>query len=318
MGALRWISILVVIVAVLFGLRQYNRGCYCSEDVDLRGKVVVITGGHSGIGYETTRGLAKRGATVYIGCKDVNKAKDVVHNISVETKNENLHLIQLNLASFDSIREFAKEFIKQNQPIHILINNAGVWMDEAKEKTVDGFEMTFGVNHLGHFLLTKLLMDKIKEAGNSRVVTLSSALHKNGEVDFDNLDSQKNYTAFGAYCNSKLMNILFSNELARRYGEFGVKTYSLHPGVIATGLHRAVDNPLFVFFYASIWGFLGKDVEHGAQTTITAAISKSLEDQTGVYLSECAVAEPLETAKDVQLAKKLWEVSEDLVQNKLI
>lgn len=198
-------------------------------------------------------------------------------------------------------------------PLHVLINNAGVWMGDNITKTSDGFEMTFAVNHLGHFLLTNLLLDNLKESAPSRVVTLSSALHKFGTVDLNTLHSEKSYDPWKAYSNSKLMNVLFSNELGRRLTGTGVVTSSLHPGVIATGLHRSRENVVLQFLYENVWGFLGKDAEHGAQTTITAAISKQFTDKTSVYLGECKQEEPAQAAKNETLARELWELSEKLV-----
>jgi len=154
------------------GLRLYNRGCYCDEQVDLSGKIVLITGGHSGIGYETTRGLARRKATIFIGCKDPQKAQESIQKLISETQNTNIFLLPLDLSSFNSIRQFVSQFQAKKLPLHILINNAGVWMhDTTRNFSVDGFEMTFAVNHLGHFLLTQLLEEQIK-AGKGRIVTL--------------------------------------------------------------------------------------------------------------------------------------------------
>jgi len=310
------IGVVVVVIAIILGIRQYlTSGCYCNEDIDLTGKVVLITGGHSGLGLETTRGLARRKATIYIGCRDPEKAKPDIDKIKSENKNPNIFLLPLDLSSFDSIRQFVTQFQSKKLPVNILINNAGVWMNETREFSMEGFEVTFGLNHLGHFLLTKLLDEQIK-SGKGRIVTVSSGLHKYGTVDFDNLNLDHDYNAMQAYCNSKLMNILFSNELARRYAKYGVSSFSLHPGVIATGLHRHLTNPILASAYTIIMGNLGKTPEQGAQTTITAAISKSLEGKTGVFLSECAEADPLPMALDEQLAKKLWDISEKLIDGK--
>lgn len=265
-------------------------------------------------GYETTKGIAKRGATIYVGCKDTRKGQDAVNRIIEETRNPNIKVLKLDLGSFESVREFAENFKKENVPLNVLINNAGVWMGDEVVKSADGFENTFAVNHLGHFLLTNLLQEKLVRSAPSRVVTVSSLLHKRGVVDFDNLNSEKAYNARDAYSNSKLMNILFSNELGRRLAGTGVVTSSLHPGVISTGLHRSMTNPVFTFIYENVWGFLGKDPEHGAQTTITAAIAKEFENKTSVYMGECKEEEPAEAAKDEKLAQKLWALSEKLTK----
>jgi len=303
MGWMKLIGVVVVVIAIALGIRQFNTGCYCNEDIDLTGKVVLITGGHSGLGLETTRGLAMRKATIYIGCKDPKKAQLDINNVKSETQNPNIFLLQLDLSSLESVRRFVTQFQSEKLPVNILINNAGVWMNETREFSKDGFEITFGVNHLGHFLLTKLLDEQIK-AGKGRIITVSSGLYKYGKVDFDNLNLEHDYGPMQAYSNTKLMNILFSNELARRYAKYGVSSFSLHPGIIATGLHRSTTNPLFSIAYSIIVGNLGKNPVQGAQTTITAAISKSLEGKSGVFLSECAVVDPGPIASDEQLAKK--------------
>jgi len=281
----------------------------------LKDKVIVITGGHSGIGYETTKGLAKRGAKIIIACRDVDRGEEAAEKIKLETKNGRILVMFLDLSSLDSVRHFVSEFKQKRIPLHVLINNAGVWMGDERKTTQDGFEMSFGVNHLGHFLLTNLLLDEIR-AGKGRVVTVSSGMHLYGTIDFDDLQNEKNYGPRSAYANSKLANVLFANELARRLEGTGVISLSLHPGIIATGLHREQDKEhalLMFVFYHTILGQVGKTLEGGAQTTISAAISPKFEGKTGLYLAECDVAKTHPDALDKDIAKKLWEESEKLV-----
>jgi len=300
-----------VVAIALFGLKQYNNGCHCDENPDLSNKIVIITGGNSGIGYETSLALARRKAHVIIACRDLPQCQITSKQISQLTSNPKVESMALNLASFKSIRQFASDFQRRSLPIHILINNAGVWMAPGNRSfTEDGIEMTFGVNHLGHFLLTNLLLPQIKQ-GKARVVTVSSALHRNGVIDFENLQSEKSYGHMQTYSNSKLENVLFSNELNRLLDGTGAYATSLHPGVIRTQLHREMNDLMKMGYY--VIGLFLKDVEFGAQTTIAASISKKFENKGGVYLAECEVAEPNPIALDKGVAKKLWEVSNKMV-----
>jgi len=306
------LSIFVVVLAIsLFGLKKFNSGCKCDESPDLTNKVVVITGGNAGIGYETSLGLAKRNAHIIIACRDLTQGNQIAKKISQLTGNQKVEAMKLDLASLKSIHAFATEYQQKNLPIHILILNAGVWMSKNRTLTEDGFEMTFGVNHLGHFLLTNLLMPQIKQ-GKARVVVVSSNLHQNGVLEFDNLQSEKTYPGgFQAYSNSKLANVVFSNELNRQLEGTGATSVSLHPGVISTQLHRE-EGPIFVGLY-NVVGFFLKNQEDGAQTTLTASVSKKFEGKGGVYLRECDVAPPNPIAEDKEVMKKLWDVSKSLV-----
>jgi len=245
----------VVLSIALFGLRQWNAGCKCTEEPDLSNKVAIVTGGNSGIGYETSLGLAKRKAHVIIACRDLAQGTGVAKKISQLT-GAKVEAMQLDLASLKSVRTFASEYQKKSLPINILILNAGAWMGSTRTFTEDGFENTFGVNHLGHFLLTNLFLPQIKK-DKARVVTVSSGLHLQGVMNFSNLQSELSYTPFAAYCNSKLANVLFSNELNRELEGTGAIAISLHPGVIKTQLHRE-QIMLFDAVYSVIGMFLKK------------------------------------------------------------
>jgi len=310
---LKRISIVVLVIAILlYGLRVYNVGCRCNESPDLTNKVAIVTGGNAGIGYETSLGLAKRKAHVIIACRDLTSCSKTAQQISKESNNPKVEAMLLNLASLKSIRQFAENFQTRSLPIHILVLNAGVWMGDNKTFTDDGFEMTFGVNHLGHFYLTNLLLPQIK-SGKARVVTVSSGLNNQGVLDFGNLQSEKSYGAFAAYCNSKLANVLFANQLSKELEGTGATSTSLHPGVIVTQLHRELSNPIFKKVYEFL-GLFMKNSEEGAQTTLTAAVSKKFEGVSGVYLAECNIAKPNPIAEDKEAAKKLWEVSKVLLK----
>mmetsp|Transcript_11119 Transcript_11119/g.18835 ORF Transcript_11119/g.18835 Transcript_11119/m.18835 type:complete len:300 (-) Transcript_11119:170-1069(-) len=282
-----------------------------ADGIDLHGKVAIVTGCTSGIGKETVRVLAKQGATVVLACRDVKRADQVVTEIKAETKNENLQVIPLELASLASVRSFVEKFKATGLPLHLLINNAGI-MACPRSLTEDGFESQFGVNHLGHFLLTRLLEGSLKASAPSRVVELSSLLHK-GEIHFDDLMGEKNYDPWAAYNQSKLANILFMKEAARRSGsDSGVTYNAVHPGVIITELTRhfgVVKRALFKGFGR----FFTKSIPQGAATTVYVATSPALLTVTGKYFADCAEKTPSEQAQSEEMAKRLWEVSEKLV-----
>lgn len=197
-------------------------------------KIILITGGNSGIGKETAIDLASRGAKVYIACRNPAKCETAKVEISNATQSSNVQAIQLDLASFESIHNFSRNFHQLEKRLDVLINNAGT-VASKRTLTKEGFEMDFGVNHLGHFLLTNLLLDLIKVASPSRIVVVSSEMHFFADLKMDDLNFEnRSYSWMRAYSNSKLANLLFSNELARRLADDGVAVNSLHPGVVNT------------------------------------------------------------------------------------
>jgi len=204
---------------------------------DLSGKNVIVTGANTGLGKETTRVLAKANATVYMACRDKAKCEAALEEIKQVIGKDNLVATELDLASLDSIRKFAQDFNSKNIPLNILINNAAV-MATPKGQTKDGFDMQMGTNHFGHFLLTNLLLPSLRRGAPSRVVSVSSRSHMEGNLDFGDLNSEKSYQKWTAYGNSKLANILFAKEFNKRYAGEGITSYSLHPGVIPTELSR--------------------------------------------------------------------------------
>ncbi len=234
------VSLVGVVALHIFRL-FFVVGTACKSKEKMNGKTVIITGANTGIGRETALDLARRGARVIIACRDENKALDALNYIKSGSANENVVFKQLDLASLSSVRRFASEVLREEERIDVLINNAGV-MFTPHLLTEDGFEMQFGVNHLGHFLLTMLLLDRIKDTPNSRIVNVSSLAHMPGYLDFKDMMWEKNYSWMLAYCRSKLANIMFTNELARQLEGTGVTVYSLHPGSIRTELVRHVLN----------------------------------------------------------------------------
>ncbi|XP_033119985.1 retinol dehydrogenase 12-like [Anneissia japonica] len=295
-------------------LRRHFSGGRCYSTAKLNGKVVIVTGANTGIGKETARDLARRGAKVIIACRNMTKAQSAAEEIITDTGNRNVVIRQLDLASMESIRTFAKSIAENETRLDILINNAGVYKTERNE-TADGFEMNWGTNHLGPFLLTNLLLDLLKKSAPSRIVNVSSIGHSSPKVKirFDDPNLKNNYDVNYAYSQSKLANILFTNELARRLQGTGVTCYSLHPGVIMTEITRDLSSwKLTVIYMMSILFF--KTPKDGAQTTIHCAVEESLANETGYYYSDCKRKDAAPHAMDEETAKELWDMSAEMVK----
>ncbi|XP_015113507.1 retinol dehydrogenase 12 isoform X1 [Diachasma alloeum] len=277
----------------------------------LTDKVVIVTGANTGIGKEVTRAMAKRGAKVVMACRDLFKCESTRQEIVLETRNKYVYCRPCDLASQNSIREFVKIFKKEHDKLHILINNAGV-MRCPKSLTADGIEMQLGVNHIGHFLLTNLLLDTLKSSAPARVVNVSSVAHSRGKINVNDLNSNEDYDSAAAYAQSKLANVLFTKELAKRLKGTGVTVNAVHPGIVDTELmrHMSFTNS----FIASItikpffWLFL-KTPKQGASTVLYTALDPSLDDITGAYFSNCKQTEESENAKDEKMAAWLWQTS---------
>ena len=227
-----------VLLVLYYVLRVYKvNGVPCRSKQRLDGKTVIITGGNTGIGKEVALDLAKRGGRVIIACRDTTKGAAAQKEIVEVSGNENVVLKKLDLASMKSIREFANQVLAEEPQIHILICNAGV-MFTPYQLTEDGFELQFGVNHLGHFLLSNLLLDRIKESAPSRIVVVASLAHYTGYLDFKDMMWSKRYNPQLSYCRSKLANVMFARELAKRVKGSGVTVCSLHPGTVYTEITR--------------------------------------------------------------------------------
>ncbi|XP_067134946.1 retinol dehydrogenase 12-like isoform X3 [Centruroides vittatus] len=295
-------------------LKKWLSGKSCHSFNRLDGKTVIITGGNTGIGKETAIDLSRRGASIILACRDVKKGKDAVKDIQFITGNSNIKFMQLDLASFNSIRSFSEEVLKSEPQIHILINNAGLGATPF-QKTQEGYEMQFGVNHLGHFLLTLLLLDRIKSSAPARIINVSSMAYKYGKIKFDDLNSEKDYKPIPAYCQSKLANIYFTRELAKRLEGTNVTTYCLHPGVVDTELGRYLkDSSGFhytIAFYITSKLFF-KSTKQGAQTTIYCAVAEELANESGHFYTECRRSRLNSNATDDTVAEKLWKISEEM------
>ncbi|EDV29195.1 Retinol dehydrogenase 13 [Trichoplax sp. H2] len=295
-------------------VRNYMQGGTCRSKARLDNKTVVITGGNTGIGKETAIDLAQRGARIILACRSESKGTTAVKEIIESSGSSNIVFRKLDLASLQSVRDFANQFNKNEDRLDILINNAGVMWCPYME-TADGLEMQFGTNHIGHFLLTNLLLDKLKACAPSRIVVVSSIGHRGGKMNFDDLNGKKNYNSYTAYFQSKLANILFTRELAKRLQGTGVTANSLHPGAVNTDLGRHLSVNQNGFLHALIaplyWLFV-KTSKQGAQTSIYCAVDESLNGVSGKYFADCREKDCAAQGRDDGAAKKLWEISEEM------
>ncbi|XP_069802084.1 retinol dehydrogenase 14 [Dendropsophus ebraccatus] len=280
----------------------------------MRGKTVIITGANCGIGRATAAELLRMEARVILACRDLERAEEAARELREETGDSGEVLVkQLDLSSLKSVRRFCQEVVREEPKLDVLINNAGVFQCPYT-KTEDGFEMQFGVNHLGHFLLTHLLLSLLKSSAPSRIVVVSSKLYKYGEINFDDLNSEKSYSRSAGYSRSKLANILFTRELARRLEGTGVTVNCLHPGIVRTNLGRHINIPVLVkpLFNVVSWAFFKSPAE-GAQTSVFLASSPEVEGVSGKYFGDCKEEDLLPKATDDLVARKLWDISEVMV-----
>ena len=291
------------------------------SDVKLNSKTVIITGCNTGIGYETAIDLAARGAKIIMACRDTDKAEIAKAKVLDHVNNAELVVKKLDLASLDSVREFASDINETESRLDILINNAGIMMCP-DWKTKDGFEMQLGTNHIGHFLLTTLLLELLKKSAPSRIVIVTSMAYKRGRMNWNDIMMEKKYSPSKAYGQSKLANVFHCTELSKRLEGSGVTVNCLHPGVIETELFRHVDkgSHLSLPMRAGLkllsplvrWMFLTP--KKGAQTTIYCAIAPELENVSGKYFANCANEKLLKHAKNEEDAEKLWRMSEEWVK----
>lgn len=290
---------------------------------DQSGRTVVITGANSGIGFEAARALAKKNAHVVLACRNLDKAHEAEHRIEAEVPGAALSSLRLDLADLSSVEAFASAFDKAHAQLDVLVNNAGV-MALPKRTTADGFEMQLGVNHLGHFALTAKLLEKLLATPGSRVVNVSSLAHVFGRIRFHDLHWERRYSAWGAYGQSKLANLLFTFELDRRLKLAAQSTIcvSCHPGWAATNLQEAgpkmAGSKVMQAVSALANAAFAQDAEEGAWPTLYAAVEplegKEFVGPTSMlgWRGAPAVVQPRPKARHPKVARRLWAVSEDL------
>lgn len=272
-------------------------------------KLCIITGANSGIGFETTKALAQKGAYVVMVCRNEEKAEAAKEEIVQETGHKGIEIVLCDFSIQAEIEEASKKIKQKFDMVDVLINNHGFLASERNE-TVDGLEETFAVNHIGYFLFTYLLLDPLKAAESARIINVASEAHRRGEFDPENLQLQKDFKPFKAYANSKLFNILFTKELAHRLADTDVTANCLHPGVVASNFGQS-GSWLISLFYTIGKPFL-KSNEKGAETQIYLATSDNIANTSGAYFKDKKPATPSKTARDADAAKKLWDISEKL------
>jgi NAD(P)-dependent dehydrogenase (short-subunit alcohol dehydrogenase family) len=277
----------------------------------MKGKTVLITGADGGIGREITRALAKQGATLVMACIDVNDARPVCEAIAEESGNRAIEMMQLDLASLASIRQFAASFSERYPQLHVLINNAGVYCAK-KQETADGFEKTIGINYLGPFLLTQLLLPALKQAPDARMVNVSSNAYFQGRLDLDNLHLTKGYQGFKAYANSKLAIVLFTLELAERLQDSGITVNAVHPGHVATNIWNMWPGTWYQALLFRVIRMFARTPEEAAQNSVFLATADEVKGVTGTYFDGRKPKALSPACKDVALRKNLWALSEKL------
>jgi len=278
---------------------------------NMSGKICLVTGATNGIGKATAQALAQMGATVVIVGRNAPKTAQLVEEIRAASGNINVDSLLADLSSQQEVRRLAGEFKSKYPHLHVLLNNAGGTFS-TRQLSVDRIEMTFALNHLAYFLLTNLLLDTMKASTPARIINVSSNAHSGGKIDFDNLQGERSYSSFGPYGNSKLANILFTTELARRLEGTGVTVNALHPGLTSTGFGK--NNPGFLMkIMGAVIPLIARSPEKGAETSIYLASSPEVQSITGKYFVDCKVTQPAPQAADMAVARRLWGVSAEMV-----
>tara|TARA_R110001606_G_scaffold169228_3_gene314142 strand:+ start:1769 stop:2719 length:951 start_codon:yes stop_codon:yes gene_type:complete len=285
---------------------------------DQTGRVFFITGANSGLGYEAAKLLAGRGARVLLGCRSEEKAEGAMADIRSVYADADLHFVPLDLGDLTSIRAAAKLVAKEPR-LDVLINNAGIMMP-AREETADGFESQFGVNHLGTFALTGLLLDKLAEGQEPRVVITASMAHRSGRIDFDDINAEDSYSRWDRYAMSKLANLLHMYELDRRLraADSPIKAIACHPGVADTELTKNFPSFMVSLFRPVASMFLNSAAQ-GAWPTLAAAVGKGVEggeyfgpSRNGEWIGPAREVQPRSRAKKIEPAKRLWDISQEM------
>ncbi|XP_034489879.1 retinol dehydrogenase 12-like [Drosophila innubila] len=306
--------IVLFVVLVLWLLRKFIQGPVYRKKNRIDGKVVIVTGCNTGIGKETVLELARRGAKIYMACRDPARCEAARIEIIDRTQNQQLFNRSLDLGSLESVRNFVARFKAEETRLDLLINNAGI-MACPRSLTADGYEQQFGVNHLGHFLLTNLLLDRLKQSAPSRIVVVSSIAHLFGRINRDDLMGDRNYRKMmGAYTQSKLANVLFTRKLSTLLQGTGVTVNCCHPGLVRTELNRHFVAPRWILALLSIISlYFVKTPRAGAQTQLRLALDPVLENSSGDYYSDSLRFPLVPWARDKNTANWLWRESERLV-----
>lgn len=277
--------------------------------MDMKNKLCVVTGANSGIGYEISKGLLKKGAFLVMVCRNEDKAEQAKAQLMQETGERGIDIVLCDFSIQAEIRKAAEEIQNQYKCIDVLINNHGFIASELNE-TVDGLEETFAVNHIGYFLFTNLLLDQVLESEKGRIINVASEAHRYGEFDPDNLQLKEGFKVMKAYGNSKLFNILFTKELAERIKDTEVTANCVHPGVVASNFGK--DSNFLIRLAYGIGSLFMISNEKGAETPLYLATSDDVEGVNGAYFKNKRAVAPRKQARDLEAARQLWDMSEEL------
>jgi retinol dehydrogenase 12 len=278
----------------------------------MAGRVCAITGASSGLGLETARALAGMGATVVLLCRSTERGEAARAAIAAETGNADLHVVACDHANLDSVRAAAAQLLARFDALHVLVNNAGLMVMQ-RRITVDGLEETFQVNHLSAFALTGLLRERLEASAPARVITVSSIAHRTAQLDFDDLQSERLYDGFYVYGRSKLANVLFTYELARRLEGTGVTANTLHPGLVRTGFGHNNGRAAQAFMTLSQLPPLAATPRRGARTQVWLASSDAVRDSSGRYYVRRRARRSSRRSYERDAQRRLWEASEMLL-----
>ncbi|XP_059473314.1 retinol dehydrogenase 12-like [Neocloeon triangulifer] len=287
-----------------------GRKAKCKSTARLDGKTAIVTGANTGIGFETVKELLLRGARVIMANRNLELSEKALEKLQADIPSCDLHFVKLDLSSLQSVKSCAEEILSTEARIHLLINNAGVYACPYT-LTEDDNEMQFQTNHLGHFLLTLLLLPVIQASAPSRIINVSSGLHWLGKINYNDMKMRKSYKPTKAYNRSKLCNILFTLELIQRLKGSEVVAYAVHPGLVSTEATRHLKGVQASLQKRIEWAKL--TANEGAQTTLHCVLDKKLTVQNGLYYSECSKAATSCRAKNKESAEKLWRYSEERV-----
>jgi NAD(P)-dependent dehydrogenase (short-subunit alcohol dehydrogenase family) len=284
-------------------------GAVATTEATMRGRVCLVTGASSGIGEQTALGLARMGATVLLVCRDRGRGEAAAVTVAAESGNPAVELFVADLSSQKAIRALAEEVREAHDRIHVLVNNAGAVLPR-RSVSMDGIEATFALNHLAYFLLTDLLLEPLTASAPARIVNVASGAHAAGRIDFDDLQGERNYHGWRAYTQSKLANVLFTYELARRLAGTGVTANCLHPGVVRSNFGRDLSGAIGLAYRAG--RLLMISPERGAATPLYLAASAEVEGASGGYYEGARRRRSAPSTYDEAVARRLWQVSEAL------
>jgi NAD(P)-dependent dehydrogenase (short-subunit alcohol dehydrogenase family) len=277
-----------------------------ASDRSLTGKTCLVTGATDGVGKVTARALAEQGAHVLLVGRDPDKTEQTTRQIREQTGSASVQSFLADLSSQKQVRRLAEEVLSRHERLDVLVNNAGA-LFLTRQESQDGIEMTLALNHLGYFLLTHLLLDRLRQSAPARIVNVASEAHQSGTLDLEDLEGRRRYSGWGAYCQSKLANVMFTYSLARRLEGTGVTANALHPGFVATGFGS--DNGWRGALMRPFIRLFGMNVERGARTQIHLAGSPEVEGKSGLYWVKCRPARSSRVSHEEAAGERLWQLS---------